>query len=91
VARRLWFREVRLWRLKPEAWWEGVPGLMALYPLCRHQRSPRKAIRHSAEAIEHLALPEGEESRWLHVAEKQAFATPANWGVPDAAIIEPQC
>jgi hypothetical protein len=36
-TQRLWFKEVCLWKLKPEAWWEDVPGLMALYPLCRHQ------------------------------------------------------
>lgn len=64
-TQQLWFREVCMWQLEPEDWWESVPGLMALYPLCRHQQSPREAIRHSVEVIEHMALPEGEQSRWL--------------------------
>jgi hypothetical protein len=50
-TQQLWFREVCLWELEPQAWWEGVPGLMALYPLCRHRRTPPDAIRHAAEAI----------------------------------------
>jgi hypothetical protein len=66
-TQQVWFREVPLWKLMPEQWWEQVPGLMALYPLCQHQRSPREAIRHSAEVIEHLSLPAGEESRWLNL------------------------
>jgi hypothetical protein len=51
-TQHLWFREVCLWRLQPEAWWEQVPGLMALYPLCHHGRSPAEAVRHAAEVIE---------------------------------------
>jgi hypothetical protein len=51
-TQHLWFREVCLWRLRPEDWWERVPGLMALYPLCRHGRTPAEAIRHAARAIE---------------------------------------
>jgi hypothetical protein len=35
----------------PEASWENVPGLMALYPLCRHSRAPRQAVTHAAAAI----------------------------------------
>ena len=31
-TQQLWFREVPLWGLDPEPWWEEVPGLMALYP-----------------------------------------------------------
>jgi hypothetical protein len=44
-------REVCLWELEPQPWWEEVPGLMALYPLCRHGRPPREAVTHAAEAI----------------------------------------
>ncbi|MCI0456604.1 MAG: hypothetical protein L0Z62_06445 [Gemmataceae bacterium] len=44
--------EVPLWQTDPQAWWEDVPGLMALYPLCRHGRQPEEAIRHAASAIE---------------------------------------
>ena len=51
ATQQLWFHEVCLWKLRPEAWWEDVPGLMALYPLCAHGRAPRDAIRHSTEAI----------------------------------------
>jgi hypothetical protein len=51
-TQQLWFREVCLWKLEPESWWEQVPGLMALYPLCRHGRTPPEAIRHAAEVIE---------------------------------------
>jgi hypothetical protein len=51
-TQQLWFREVPLWELEPEDWWERVPGLMALYPLCRHGRTPPDAIRHAAEVIE---------------------------------------
>jgi len=29
-TQQLWFKEVCLWRLEPEAWWENEPGLMAL-------------------------------------------------------------
>jgi hypothetical protein len=61
----LWFREVCLGELQPEAWWERVPGLMVLYPLCRHRRSPREAIRHSAAASERLALSSSEQEKWL--------------------------
>ena len=50
-TQQLWFREVCLWELRPEEWWERVPGLMALYPLCRHGRTPPDAIQHAAEAI----------------------------------------
>jgi hypothetical protein len=46
------FREVPLWEQDPQPWWEEVPGLMALYPLCRHQRRPRDAITHAVGVIE---------------------------------------
>jgi hypothetical protein len=49
---QLWFEEVPLWQEDPQPWWEDVPGLMALYPLCHHQRRPRDAITHAAERIE---------------------------------------
>jgi len=51
-TQQLWFREVCLWEQEPEDWWERVPGLMALYPLCRHGQAPAEAIRHAAAAIE---------------------------------------
>jgi hypothetical protein len=51
-TQHLWFQEVPLWQQVPEAWWESVPGLMTLYPLCQHQRRPRDAITHAAGQIE---------------------------------------
>jgi hypothetical protein len=44
-------REVCLWEITPQLWWEEVPGLMALYPLCRHGRQPREAVTRAAAAI----------------------------------------
>jgi hypothetical protein len=55
-TQQVWFKEVCLWREKPEAWWEHYPGLMALYPLCDHQQKPAAAVAHAAEAIRHRAL-----------------------------------
>jgi hypothetical protein len=51
-TQQLWFREIRLWEVEPQGWWEHVPGLMALYPLCRHGRTPPDAVRHAADVIE---------------------------------------
>jgi hypothetical protein len=52
VTQEVRFREVCLWKVVPEDWWRQVPGLMALYPLCRHRQEPRQAIQHAAEVIE---------------------------------------
>jgi hypothetical protein len=52
-AQQVWFCEERLWEIKPEAWWENDPGLMALYPLCKHGQKPAESILHAAERIEH--------------------------------------
>jgi hypothetical protein len=51
-TQQLWFREMCFWRLEPEKWWEGVPGLMALYPLCRHGQQATDASRFATAAIE---------------------------------------
>jgi hypothetical protein len=64
-TQHLWYREVCLWEVKPEEWWEKVPGLMALYPLCRHGRLPREAIRHAADAIERTVTAQGEREDQL--------------------------
>jgi hypothetical protein len=53
-TQQLWLREVRLWQTRPEAWWEQQPALMALYPLCQHEKQPGDAIRHAAEVIERM-------------------------------------
>jgi hypothetical protein len=50
-TQQLWFREVPLWREVPQPWWEDVPGLMTLYPLCHHGRRPREALEHAARVI----------------------------------------
>ncbi len=47
-AQQVWFEEKLLWQIEPEPWWEHEPGLMALYPLCRHHENPKKAILHAA-------------------------------------------
>jgi predicted transposase YdaD len=44
-------KEICLWKVKPQPWWDDVPGLMALYPLCRHGRTPKQAVAHAAGAI----------------------------------------
>src|SRR5438552_13769269 len=43
-TQQVWFREICLWLHEPQAWWEEAPGLMALYPLCRHSRSGKHAV-----------------------------------------------
>ncbi len=50
ATQRIWFREICLWQLDPQGW-ETEPGLMALYPLSRHGRSPTEAVSHAAQAI----------------------------------------
>jgi hypothetical protein len=50
-TQQIWFREICLWQQQPEPWWDEVPGLMALSPLCRQQRPPREVLTHAAEAI----------------------------------------
>lgn len=45
------FREVCLWQQRPESWWEKSPGLMALYPLCRHPEPSLEALSHAAHVI----------------------------------------
>jgi predicted transposase YdaD len=50
-TQQLWFHEICLWRERPQAWWEQVPGLMALSPLCDHGRSQVEIVRHAAQRI----------------------------------------
>ncbi len=44
-------KEICLWQVKPQPWWDKVPGLMALYPLCQHGRTAKQAVAHAAGAI----------------------------------------
>jgi hypothetical protein len=50
-TQQVWFREVCLWQVEPQPWWDEAPGLMALSPLCRQTRSPLDVVEHAAEAI----------------------------------------
>jgi hypothetical protein len=52
----LWFREICLWQEQPQPWWEQQPGLMALYPLCRHDLDLPQAVQHAAAAIQRREL-----------------------------------
>ena len=52
LAQHVGFVEKPLWEIEPEAWWEDEPGLMALYPLCRHQQEPVESVLHAASQIE---------------------------------------
>lgn len=47
----LWFREVCLWDLTPEPWWENFPGLMTLYPLAKHRFDAAQAVTLASERI----------------------------------------
>jgi len=51
ATQQVWFREFCLWQHEPQPWWDQVPGLMALSPLCRQQRSPTAVLTHAAQAI----------------------------------------
>jgi hypothetical protein len=50
-TQQVWFQEVPVWEVQPQRWWEAVPGLMALYPLCRHSQPAHGAQTHAAGAI----------------------------------------
>jgi predicted transposase YdaD len=43
--------EICMWELQPQSWWKEAPGLMTLYPLCRHGQQPKDAIAYAAGAI----------------------------------------
>jgi hypothetical protein len=66
-TQQIWFREVLLWREAPQPWWEEVPGLMALYPLCRHRQSGRDAVSHAASVLERTQADAVERADWLHL------------------------
>ncbi len=51
TTQQVWFHEICLWRERPEAWWEQVPGLMALLPLCDHGFAEEAVVKHAARAI----------------------------------------
>jgi hypothetical protein len=55
-TQHLWFREVCLWKQEPQPWWEHHPGLMALYPLCKHGEKLPAAVKRAATAIQHREL-----------------------------------
>jgi len=84
-TQQLWFKEVCLWQLKPEAWWEDEPGLMALYPLCQHGQQPRDAITHAAAAIERKVTGEVEKADAFYLLHR--FGSLAYSRLDVAAII----
>jgi hypothetical protein len=45
-------KEICLWQVEPQRWWEAAPGLMSLYPLCRHGRPAREAVSCAAASIQ---------------------------------------
>jgi hypothetical protein len=51
-TQQAWFREICLWKVKPETWWEQSPALMTLFPLSCHGLRPAEAVRHAASVIE---------------------------------------
>ena len=51
VCQMVCFREICLWKETPQPWWEDSPGLMALYPFCRHGLRSADALTHAASAI----------------------------------------
>jgi hypothetical protein len=51
TTQHIWFREICLWQQEPQPWWDQVPRLMALAPLCRQQRPPHEVLTHAAGAI----------------------------------------
>src|SRR5205823_3694666 len=55
-TQQVWFKEICLWREKPETWWQQYPGLMALYPLCDHGQPLPQAITEAATAIRRRQL-----------------------------------
>ncbi len=55
-ASQVWFREVPMWRVKPEPWWDHHPGLMALLPLCDHGVGAAEAVASAAESIKNRSL-----------------------------------
>jgi hypothetical protein len=67
TTQQLRLRQVGLWQLTPEPWWEKQPGLMALYPLCHHGQQPREAIQHAAAAIERQLPDEVEQANGLYL------------------------
>lgn len=50
-TQHIWFQEICLWQVQPEAWWETAPGMLPIYPLCRHRRAPQEALTYAAGLI----------------------------------------
>lgn len=50
-TQQIWFHEVCMWLQEPAAWWDETPGLMPLYPLCRHRKPRIEAVAHAARTI----------------------------------------
>jgi hypothetical protein len=50
-TQQLWFHKICLWQERRQPWWEQVPGLMALLPLCDHGRTEDDAVKHAAQSF----------------------------------------
>jgi hypothetical protein len=75
-TQQVWFREICLWEQEPQAWWDQVPGLMALSPLCSQERGPHEAVTHAAAAIAaqtHDAIARADLLTTLAIFGKLAF------------------
>ena len=51
ATQQTWWEEICLWREQPQPWWDEVPGLMALLPLCDHGRGEEQAVTYAAQHI----------------------------------------
>jgi hypothetical protein len=50
-TQQTWWEEICLWQEQPQPWWDHVPGLMALLPLCDHGRAEEDVVTYAAEHI----------------------------------------
>lgn len=50
-TQQVWFTEIRMWEQEPQPWWDFHPGVMALFPLCKHQMSVSAAVTQAATSI----------------------------------------
>jgi hypothetical protein len=50
-TQQTWWEEICLWQEQPQPWWDQVPGLMALLPLCDHGRGDEESVTYAAQHI----------------------------------------
>lgn len=59
LTQELRFKEICMWKQVPSLDWEDSPAMMALYPLCRHGKTPGTAMNHAANTIIHGVADRG--------------------------------